>query len=376
MPGRPARSNLPSRGLWRIVDDRIFAVDRAWAGPTTVLVPSEDVLTLTVDLPFATRAQRLSNLPYAMEDAVAEPLANLHFALGQEVAPRSHIAGAVRRARMDQWIALLAEADLDAAILLPDALTLPVPPAGVWAVRKAEGGRALIRTDNGSGFAVPLAMLNSAWTAAGKPRIAALGEPLPDAMADGVDATAAVVDPTGDPLLVLPPLDLRQGPYAATRPTDLSAGRTLTWVAGIGVVAHIAILGVDALLLHGMAERKEAEARAVLQSVAPQVAATDDPVAAADRLLPGNGSGAKPFTGLLSRTSQALPGGGVVAFNRLAYAPGGLDLAVVVPDATTLDRAVQALNASGLTATGQPGVVDAAASSGGLNATLTVGGAR
>ena len=375
MPGRPARSNLPSRGLWRIVDDRIFAVDRAWAGPTTVLVPSEDVLTLTVDLPFATRAQRLSNLPYAMEDAVAEPLANLHFALGQEVAPRRHIAGAVRRARMDQWIALLAEADLDAAILLPDALTLPVPPAGVWAVRKAEGGRALIRTDNGAGFAVPLAMLNSAWTAAGKPRIAALGEPLPDAMAEGVDATAAVVDPAGDPLLVLPPLDLRQGAYAATRPTDLSAGRTLAWVAGIGVVAHLAILGVDALLLHGMAERKEAEARAVLQSVAPQVAATDDPVAAADRLLPGSGSGAKPFTGLLGRTSQALPGGGVVAFNRLAYEPGGLDLAVVVPDASTLDRAVQALNASGLTATGAPGVADAAAT-GGLNATITVGGAR
>ncbi len=375
MPGGPARSNLPSRGLWRIVDDRILAVDRAWAGPTTVLVPSEDVLTLTVDLPFATRAQRLQNLPYAMEDAVAEPLGNLHFALGQEVAPRRHIAGVVRRARMDQWIALLAREDLDAAILLPDALTLPVPPAGVWAVRKAEDGRALIRTDNGSGFAVPLDMLSPAWTAAGKPRIAAIGEPLPDVMAEGVDATAAVVDPAGDPLAVLPPLDLRQGPYAATRPTAFSAARTLVLVAGIGVVAHIAILGVDALLLHGMAERKEAEARAVLQAVAPQVAATDDPVAAAYRLLGGVDTGGRPFTGLLSRTSQALPGAGVVAFNRLAYQPGGLDMAVVVPDASTLDRAVQALNASGLTATGTPGVADAAASAGGLNATLTVAGA-
>ena len=55
MLGRPARSNLPCRGLWRIVDDRIIAVDRAWDGPTTVLAPSEDVLTLTVDLPFPTR---------------------------------------------------------------------------------------------------------------------------------------------------------------------------------------------------------------------------------------------------------------------------------------------------------------------------------
>jgi general secretion pathway protein L len=85
---------------------------------------------------------------------------------------------------------------------------------------------------------VPLAMLDSAWKAAGQPRIAAIGEPLPDAMAEGVDATAAVVDPAGDPLLVLPPLDLRQGPYAATRPTAASAGRILALVAGIGVVAH------------------------------------------------------------------------------------------------------------------------------------------
>lgn len=378
MPGRPARSNLPSRGLWRIVDDRILAVDRSWAGPTTVLVPAEDVLTLTIDLPFATRAQRLSNLPYAMEDAVAEPLANLHFALGQEVAPRRHIAGVVRRARMDQWIALLVEADLDAAILLPDALTLPVPPAGVWAVRKAEGGRALIRTDNGAGFAVPLAMLDSAWKAAGQPRIAAIGEPLPDAMAEGVDATAAVVDPAGDPLLVLPPLDLRQGPYAATRPTAASAGRILALVAGIGVVAHIAILGLDTLLLHGMAEKKEAEARAVLQSVAPQVAATDDPVAAADRLLPGAGGGSRPFTRTMAETSGALPGAGVIAFNRAAWTPGELDLTVVVPDVSTLDRAVQALNASGLSATGTPAAVDAVTATGGLNASIRIatGGAR
>lgn len=371
MPGRPARSNLPSRGLWRIVDDRIFAVDRAWAGPTTVLVPSEDVLTLTVDLPFATRAQRLSNLPYAMEDAVAEPLANLHFALGYEVAPRRHIAGVVRRARMDRWIELLAKAELEPAVLTPDALALPVPPEGAWTV-KIEGDRALVRTDGGSGFAVAVSMLDAAWAAADQPRIFPFGDTLPSALLEGVDASGVTVDFSSEPLLILPPLDLRQGTYTATRPTDLSAGRTLAWVAGIGVVAHIAILGVDALVLHGMAERKEAEARAVLQSVAPQVTATDDPVAAADRLLPGAGGEAKPFTGLMARTSQALPGAGVVSFSRVAYVPGELDIAVVVPDASTLNGAVQALNASGLTASGEPGVVDAAAASGGLNATLSI----
>ena len=376
MLGRPARSNLPSRGLWRIVDDKIIAVDRSYAGPTTVLAPSEDVLILAVDLPFPTRAQRLANLAYALEDAVGEPLAALHFALGTEVAPRRHIAGVVRHARMQSWIALLNEADLDTSILLPDALTLPMPSSGAWVV-KAEGPRALVRTDNGAGFALPLSAIDAAWTAAGRPRLQTVGDPLPEALADGVESEAALLGAMGETVAVLPPLDLRQGAYAATRSGAPSAARTLALVAGIGVLAHIGILGVDTFLLHAMAEKKEAEARTLLQSVAPQIAAEDDLIAAADRILPSAGGGVRPFTRLLAQTSAALPGAGAVAFNTATYAPGSLDLGVAVSDVATLDRAVAALNASGLTAAGAPAAVDAAQATNGLNATLriTPGGA-
>ncbi len=371
MLGRPARSNLPSRGLWRIVDDRIIAVDRSYDGPTTVLVPSEDVLTLAVDLPFPTRAQRLSALPFAVEDAVAEPLTTLHFALGTEVAPRRHVAGVVRHVRMQAWLAMLAQADLEPAILLPDALTLPLPAAGVWVV-KADGDRALVRTDNGAGFALPLVMLDAAWSAAERPRLIPLGDPLPAAFAEGVEDAAALLDGAGHTVAVLPPLDLRQGPYAAIRSNAPTALKTLALVAGIGVIAHIAILATDVFLLDRMADRRESEARALLQSVSPQVALTDDPVAAADRILPSAKGGVRPFTRLLAQTSGALPGAGAVAFNSAAYAPGSLDLGVVVSDAATLDRAVAALNASGLSASGAPAAVDAALATNGLNATLRV----
>jgi general secretion pathway protein L len=375
MLGRPARSNLPSRGLWRIVDDRIIAVDRAYAGPTTVLVPSEDVLTLTVDLPFPTRAQRLAHLPYAVEDAVAEPLSTLHFALGLEVAPRRHIAGVVRHVRMRSWLAMLAEAGLETSILLPDALALPLPPQDVWVV-KSDGDRALIRTDNGAGFATALSALSAVWTAAGKPKIFPLGDPLPVAQAESVENEAALLGSMGETVAVLPPLDLRQGVYAATRSGAPTAARNIALVAGIGVLAHIGILGIDTLLLHNMAEKKEAEARTLLQSVAPQIAAEDDLIAAAARIAPSAG-GVRPFTRLLAQTSGALPGAGAVAFNTATYAPGSLDLGVAVSDAATLDRAVAALNASGLTATGAPAAVDAAQATNGLNATIqiTPGGA-
>ena len=370
MLGRPARSNLPSRGLWRIVDDRIIAVDRSYAGPTTVLVPSEDVLTLTVDLPFPTRAQRLAHLPYAVEDAVAEPLSTLHFALGLEVAPRRHIAGVVRHARMRSWLTMLAEAGLETSILLPDALALPLPPQDVWVV-KSDGDRALIRTDNGAGFATALSALSAVWTAAGKPKIFPLGDPLPVAQAEGVENEAALLGSMGETVAVLPPLDLRQGVYAATRSGAPTAARTIALVAGIGVLAHIGILGIDTLLLHNMAEKKEAEARAFLQGVAPQIAAEEDLVAAAARIAPSAG-GVRPFTRLLAQTSGAMPGAGAVAFNSAAYAPGSLDLGVVVSDTATLDRAVAALNASGLTASGAPAAVDAAQATNGLNATIQV----
>ena len=371
MLGRPARSNLPSRGLWRIVDDRIIAVDRSYAGPTTVLVPSEDVLTLTVDLPFPTRAARLANLAYALEDAVGEPLATLHFALGMEVAPRRHVAGVVRHTKMTSWIAMLDEAELEPAILLPDALTLPMPSAGAWVV-KADGDRALVRTDNGAGFAAPTAMLDTAWAAAGQPRIQSFGDPLPEALADGVEEEAALFGLGGETVAGLPPLDLRQGPYAATRVGAPNPAKTIALVAGIGVLAHIGILGVDTLLLHNMAEKKEAEARAVLQGVAPQIAAEGDLIAAADRILPSASGGVRPFTRLMAQTSGAMPGAGAVAFNTAVYAPGSLDLGVAVSDAATLDRAVAALNASGLTATGAPAAVDAAQATNGLNATINV----
>lgn len=375
MLGRPARSNLPSRGLWRIVDDRIIAVDRSYAGPTTVLVPSEDVLTLTVDLPFPTRAQRVANLAYALEDAVGEPLATLHFALGMEMAPRRHIAGVVRHAKIQSWIAMLDQAELEPAILLPDALTLPMPSPGAWVV-KAEGDRAVVRTDNGAGFAAPTAMLDTAWAAAGKPRLQTVGDPLPEALADGVEHEAALLGAMGETVAVLPPLDLRQGPYAATRVGAPNAAKTIALVAGIGVLAHIGILGIDTLLLHNMAEKKEAEARAVLQGAAPQIAAEDDLVAAAARIAPSAG-GVRPFTRLMAQTSGAMPGAGAVAFNTATYAPGSLDLGVAVSDAATLDRAVGALNASGLTATGAPAAVDAAQATNGLNAAIriTPGGA-
>ncbi len=342
-----------------------------------MLVPSEDVLVLAVDLPFATRRQREASLPFAIEDAVAEPLAALHCALGIEVAPRRHLAGVVRHDRMLDWLAILADADLDAAILTPDALTLPTPAAGGWTVR-LDDGRALVRTDQATGFALAARDLPSAWVAAGKPRLSAMGGDLPEIMREGVEAETAMLGPIGEPLLVLPPLDLRQGLYAAVRVGgQAGVARTLAMIAGVGVLAHLSILAVDTLLLDQMADRREVEARALLLQISPTLAPGEDLGAAAERVLPQAGSGVRPFTRLLAQSSQALSGaGGSVAFASLGYNdPGALDLGVTLADAATLDRAVGLLQAAGLSASGAPAGVDQAAAGPGLNAAIRIEGA-
>lgn len=378
MLGRPARSNLPSRGLWRVVDDRIMAVDRAWSGPTTVLVPSEDVLTLAVDLPFATRRQRETALPYAVEDAVAEPLAALHCALGMEISPRRHLAGMVRHARMRQWLAMLATADLDPAVLVPDALTLPLPSVGAWTVR-IDDRRGLVRTDQGTGFALPARDLPSVWNAAGKPRLTVMGGDLPEAMREAVEDDSVLLGSVAEPEAVIAPLDLRQGAYGAVRRGAPSAMKTVATIAGVGVLAHVGLLAIDTFVLHRMAERREAETRLLLRQIAPQLTPGEDLIAAADRALPqGGGGGTRPFTRLLGQTSGTLPPAGQVAFSSLEYDdPGTLALGVTVADAATLERAVGALQAAGLDASGAAAGVDqAAAADSGLNAVLRVGAGR
>lgn len=372
---RPARSNLQSLGLWRIFDDRIIAVDRAWPGPTTVLVPSEDVLVLAVDLPFATRRERLANLPFAVEDSLGEPIAVLHFALGVELAPRRHLCGIVRHGRMQQWLALLGTEDLSACVLMPDALALSLPDPDCWTVR-VEGGRALVRTDQGTGFAVSAQDLPAVWQATNRPRLHSTGETLPAAMHEGVAESIALVQPDGRPLAVLPPLDLRQGAYVATRPREMTPFRIAATIAALGIAAHLAILGADTLTLHFMAERREAEARALLAQAAPQMDPGEDLAGAADRLVPGTEAADRPFTRLLAQTSGALAGA-APTFNVVSYeGRGPLNIQATFADAAALDRALASMQSAGLDATGVPAGVDQASLAGGpggLNAVITVG---
>jgi len=338
----PARTTIVAHGLWRIQSDAVIPVDRAWAGPLTVLVPSEKILTTVIDLPFPSRRKRIEAAPYAIEGLIAEPLDQVHVALGMEVSDRRHLCAVGRHSVMRGWLALLTQAGVEDCILLPDALALSEPPPGSWRVA-IEQGRAVVRSDDGGGFAVETDALAAAWEAGGRPTLIAEGDPLPEVMREGVRDVSLEMDGAARPSIVAPPVDLRQGLYAAQRAEAGSPWRVVGLVAGLGVVAHLLLVGIDTLALHSMAERREAETRTLIAARQPGLEVAPDLVAAVDQIAPVGVGGDGPFVRLFGRTSRALTGQ-PLAYRAISYGvTAPMTLAVTATDTAAIDGAVAAL---------------------------------
>lgn len=345
------RNGAP-RGVWSLRAEEIVALDEGGGATATVLVPSEHVLMLPVELPLASHRRRLEALPFAIEDRLAEPLEALHVALGGALGGHRYLAGAVRHETMRRWVAALEAAGLGHAALVPDALALPVPPAGAWSVDFA-AGRAVVRTDDGAGFAVSEAQLRTVWAAAGKPSCVVFGDPLPRDLPQ--EPAETVLEPLARRLLS-PALDLRQGPYARRRAALSPLRRRVAIVAASGLLAHGAIAAAETVALRGIAAEREAETRSLLAIAAPGRPIGEDVVTAAADMLPAGSAAPGRFVPLLARALAAVAptGVGLRSFSFDAR-EGTLALDVAAKDAADVRRAEGALAAAGLNPTsGRP----------------------
>jgi general secretion pathway protein L len=328
-------------GIWSLVDGQLAEVERF--GPAIVLVPTEQVLLLIADLPLQGLRRRAEALPFAIEDRIAQPLGAVHIALGAEIAPQRHVVGVVSHAVMRGWLADIAAAGLGHLRIVPDVFALPMPAAGFWSVDLA-GNRALVRSDDGAGLAIPADHLIAAWAAAGRPRCLAYGGSLPAEMAGESAEPARLIDPA---------LDLRQGIYAPPRAGFPKLARRIALVAALGLAAHGAIAGVDTLALDHIAAKRAAETRALIAQVAPAITVGDDVAASAADILPGDSGGPSPFLPLLVRVGGAFKQLGAAASLRsIAFdaQAGTISLQVETPDMAGLQRVTPALTAQGLSA--------------------------
>ena len=340
--GAPDAPEPLAAGVWTLAGDRLIIAERG--GPATMLVPTEQVRLLGVDLPLANRAKRLEALPFAIEDQIAEPIESVHLALGAEIAPKRYLVGVVRHDVMAGWVDAAEEAGLGHAAMVPDALALPRPAEGEWAVELG-ADRAIVRAGDGTGFAVPPAMLQAVWQAADRPAARSYGTPLPaEMMAGGSTIAPAALSER----LLAPALDLRQGRYARRRAALPSVWRRLGWIVALGAAAHVVIATADTLMLRRIADRREADARAVVALAAPGANLGGDLAARVADLLP-TGSSAPPdaFLPLLTRVSAALgPLSGALTIRAINYQANALTIDLDGTDpglAGRIDAALRAL---------------------------------
>ena len=346
---QPAGPERGSCGIWALDGDHFARIAEFESGPAIVLVPSEQVVTLTVALPPMAGVRRREALPFAIEDRIAEPLSEVHVALGAEVAAGVYLAGVVRHDLMRQWIDRLDSAGLEFASLVPDALALPVPGAGSWSVNLA-GDRAIVRAADGTGFALSRELLEAAWHAAGEPACIAYGDPLSPLL--HAAQTGLESEPVEKRLLV-PSLDLRQGAYAVPRARINPLWKRVAMVTVLGVLAHGVIAAADTLALGHIAGQRQAEVAALAGSLRPGLTFDHDVSATLADMIPDGDAPPGQFVPLLSTAANALTRlDPRVNWRSINFEGAGRTLTIEfeTAEAPDIQRVAQALTRAGLSA--------------------------
>src|SRR6516225_1561105 len=98
----------------------------ARARQVAVLVPAETVLLTETPAVSRQRAQLAKAIPFALEERLASPVEDLHFALPTEIGADALPVAIVARDTLRGWIAQLAEQGIQPDALVPETLALPL----------------------------------------------------------------------------------------------------------------------------------------------------------------------------------------------------------------------------------------------------------
>ncbi|MEG3153241.1 type II secretion system protein GspL, partial [Sphingomonas sp. ZT3P38] len=151
--------------------------------------------------------------------------------------------------------------------------------------------------------------------------------------------------------LLVPPLDLRQGPYARRRAATGNWLKRLVLVAGAGIVAHIVISAADTVMLRAIAERRAADVRVAVAQAAPGANLSGDLRTRVADLLPTGGPAGSAFVPLVTRTSQALaPLSSAVTARAMRFEGNALVLEIEPGEPGLAERVRGAMQAAGVSA--------------------------
>lgn len=115
-----------------------------------VFVGTEAVRLSRAEVPLRQPAKVLQTVPFLLEEQFAEEVESLHFALGPRQRDHSFPVAAVSRQQMERWLAPLREAGVEAEVVMPDVLCLPLSEGGWGALVDVE--QVTVRTGEFTGF--------------------------------------------------------------------------------------------------------------------------------------------------------------------------------------------------------------------------------
>ena len=348
MPLRSHTKKGERRNVISLVAGELIWVESRGANPPDVLVPSEYAPVFAVDLPLAQHRMRVAALPFAIEDRVAQPINELHMALGPEVAPRRYLASVADAGRMALWQADLAASRIVPRRILPDA-TLLCPPSGdaTWAV-KVEAERVRVKTRDHEAFGTSIGLFDTLWRSAGCPVLQQVGPEWPPAFPKVVGRVDDGSDSDQAPYTV----DLRQGAHKAAELDYALPLKIAAVFIACAAIAHTAILVLDTTSAGNAVAARRVEAERVLASVAPLGVSSADAATTLAAMLPPAGGDARTgrFLPLLSRVSKSIQADvSGVAIQALSYdeADGALLLKIEAADLPALERLERNLRDAG-----------------------------
>lgn len=314
------------------------------------IAPAEAATLHRVSIPARRRAELRQALPYTLEDDLAEPVEQLHFALGRHDGEQVE-AAVISRTALTGWLHSLAAIGLAPGRLYVDAQLLPREADRVHLARIGE--RILLATGEGA-WALP----ETGWALwrerlAGRPllaleaggRFVEADDPLPSL--SGTDLLRWASGRLSDPGAI----NLLQGDFAPARDQAdrLRLGRWAAILAGLALVLALADAAAGVMVEQKRRDALRGQMAQVFRQVLPDARMTADPAA---QLMAEFGSGRRSagsgFFELLGRAAPALAHNAGNRLMAVDFRLGVLEIDVAGSDVAGLDALRERLAAHGL----------------------------
>lgn len=370
---------------WLVVDSgggRVGSVQRgtlleaaAQVGPRRVIAiaPAIEVLLTDANVPIRNVTRLRQALPFALEEQVADDVADLHFAIGKRGGNGALPVAVVRRDQLEHWRERLRDVNLEPVGITPAHGAIPSSPtATIWHIH---GDSCFVRHPGGTPVVIEGDSVEE-FLLLGDPRQlereggahltvylgvdeqARYGEAI-EALRDELASLEIKLLPDG-PLpqyaagaVTQPVINLLQGDYAPRtsiekmwKPWRLAAALALALV-----VVTIGRQAAELFNLRGVEQELDASIEQIFREAMPNVQRIVNPRAQMEQRLAAIGGPAMstdaPFLEAIEVVSGALVSAPEARIEAMSFRNGVMELKLSVPGVDTLDRIQRQIVAAG-----------------------------